>query len=169
LALFLLMATGAAERALAAVPFDDLIGDPDKDWTEIPPELPAAVDNAALIGFYVSPTTSFRFAVDGKSITLGKDGVIHYTLVGTSDEGARNVRFQGIRCATRTFKTYAYGRGDGSWTAARDPAWARIDEAESNRQLAALYKDIICKDGLPQSLAQVIARLRQNPYASLPK
>lgn len=159
-----LFASGAARAA----PFDDVFGDPNKDWTELPPDLPAPVQNGDLVGFYVSPTSSFKFAMDSKSITLGKDGVVHYALVSTSDEGARNISFQGMRCATRQYKTYAYGRPDGSWTRSRNDAWLRVDEAEANRQLAALYKDIICHDGFPLNLTQLLDRLHQNPYASIP-
>jgi hypothetical protein len=155
---------GAAEAA----PFDDVFGQENKNWVEVPPELPAPLQDASLIGFYVSPTTSFRFAVDSKSISLGKDGVVHYVLVGESDQGARNISFQGMRCATREFKTYAFGRTDGSWSKSRNDTWARVGEADGNRELAALYKEIFCPDGFPLNVKQVLDRLRTNPYASLP-
>ncbi|MGA2553041.1 MAG: CNP1-like family protein [Burkholderiaceae bacterium] len=152
-----------------AAPLDDIFGDPNKDWTEIKPDTPSPVQDDKLIGFYVSPNTSFRFALDSSSITLGKDGVIHYVLVGTSSEGARNVSFQGMRCATREVKIYAFGRSDGTWTPARTSAWARVGESDSNRENAALYKEILCPDGFPLNLKQVVDRLRTNPYASIPK
>jgi hypothetical protein len=150
-----------------AAPFDDLFTD-EKNWTEVPPSPPNPVSNPDLVNFYVSPASSFRFSVDAKSITLGKDGVVHYTLVGVSDEGARNISFQGMRCATREYKTYDYGRPDGSWSESRNAAWLRVPEAEGNRELAALYKEILCKDGFPLNLKQVLDRLHTNPYASIP-
>ena len=152
-----------------ANPLDDPLGTADKNWTEIVPGLPAKPMDTNLLSFYVSPQTRFRFAVDIHSITIGKDGVVHYTLVATSEEGTRNVSFEGMRCATKERKTYAYGRADGTWSHARSDPWEPVGERDGpNRQDAALYKDVICKDGLPLNVKEVITRLEGNPYAALP-
>lgn len=164
---FLLFAWRAT--LVQANPMDDLLGTTDKNWTEIVPVLPAKPVDTNLVSFYVSPQTRFRFAVDIHSITIGKDGVVHYTLVATSEEGISNVSFEGMRCATKERKTYAYGRADGTWIHARSDPWEPVAERDGpNRQDAALYKDVVCKDGLPLNVKEVVTRLEGNPYTSLP-
>ena len=47
----------------------------------------------------VSATTSFDFFVDAKSVSVGSDGVVRYSLIAKSPGGALNTSFEGIRCS----------------------------------------------------------------------
>lgn len=164
----LVAVSSSASLAHAGV-IDDLLGTTEKNWKEVVPALPAVPADADLVSFYVSPLTRFRFAVDTHSITIGKDGVVHYTLVATSANGVRNVSFEGMRCDSKEHKVYAWGRADGTWIHPRSDAWQPVGEGDrANRQDAALYKDVICTDGMPLNVRQVIRRLEVNPYKSLP-
>ncbi|RXZ37012.1 hypothetical protein D9O50_07660 [Oxalobacteraceae bacterium CAVE-383] len=115
-----------------------------KVWEEGSVVLPDAPVAANLMEFYVGPTATQTFYIDEKSVSVGGDGVVRYTLVSKSKSGAVNVSYEGIRCATIERKAYAYGGADGSWTKARDPVWRPITELVANRQHAALVKDYFC-------------------------
>lgn len=107
--------------------------------------LPAAPQAVDLLPFFVSATASQQFQVDAKSLFITSEGVVRYTLVGTSSSGVKNVSYEGIRCATFEYKTYAYGRADGSWSSARRDQWQRMLHNISNRAQAALALDFFCQ------------------------
>lgn len=118
----------------------------DKPWEEMQAELPAAPKDENLLPFYVGPTTTQTFAIDSKSLAIGKDGVIRYTLVATSPGGAKNISYEGIRCASFEKKIYALGRDDGSWARSRRDQWDGIVRSKVNRQHAALSQDYFCSN-----------------------
>jgi hypothetical protein len=146
-------------RGALAYPFEDLVSDPNKDWVESKPDLPAPPEDKNLLPFYVSPSTSFRFLIDRPSLSIGSDQVVRYTLVAISSSGARNVRYEGMRCATHEFKVYAIQSPDGKWQEARPSRWKRIVEAAANREESALAKDAICDNGLAVATDQIVLRL----------
>lgn len=88
--------------------------------------LPAAPKDRDLLRFDPGMPTSMRFYVDAPSISVGKDGVVRYTLVIAGDGETRNIMYEGLRCNVGERKTYAYGRADGSWSRARDPQWESL-------------------------------------------
>ncbi len=142
--------------------FEQDFDDDTKTWKEIQTQLPAAPREEDLMGFGVSGASSYYFAIDRKSLAIGSDGVFRYTLVATSPQGARNVSYEGIRCATREKKIYAIGQSDGTWTKARNAAWARIVEVGNNRQHAALMKEYFCPDGTAQQkMSDVLDRFKR--------
>jgi len=161
----LLLLSGAIAPRVGAAPLDEMIGDPNKDWTELGPDLPGPPQDPQLIEFYVSPVTSFHFALDRASINIGGDGVVHYTLVATSRGGVRNIRFEGLRCATNSFKVYAIARPDGSWERVEAPVWKHISEAIGNREEAALSKDAICANGIAFSVDDIVRHLKASAHA----
>jgi hypothetical protein len=119
--------------------------DPDaKKWEEVAVQLPDPPAAANLMEFYVGPTATQTFYIDEKSVSIGGDKVVRYTLVSKSRSGAVNVSYEGIRCATIEKKTYAYGSENGTWTLARNAGWRPITELVANRQHAALVKDFFC-------------------------
>lgn len=141
IAIALLAGTSAA---CAQSQFEEDFDDKDKPWQEIAVQLPAAPRPENLAQFYVSPTATQSFAIDTQSLTVGADGVIRFTLVATSDAGARNVSYEGIRCVSYERKAYAFGQPDGSWSRSRRDQWERIAGYSNNRQHAALAKDYFC-------------------------
>lgn len=121
--------------------------DEKQPWTEIQYQLPPPPDPKRLIPIDVGSLTENRFAIDEQSVNYGADDVIRYTLVVTSPGGARNVSYEGMRCATAERRLYAFGRADGSWSKARNDQWVRISENNLNRHHAALFKDYFCTPG----------------------
>jgi hypothetical protein len=123
--------------------------DSQKPWQEEAVVLPAFPKDADLRDFYVSASTTNRFFLDDKSLSIGTDGIIRYTLVVQSPSGARSVSYEGMRCETRQRRIYATGNDDGSWAQNKSVHWFPVREASSNRQYAALFVDYFCPDGTP--------------------
>ncbi|MFJ7567123.1 CNP1-like family protein [Herminiimonas sp. NPDC097707] len=117
-----------------------------KPWEEIQTELPPAPKDENLLPFYVGPTATQTFSLDAKSLAIGKDGVIRYTLVAVSQGGAKNISYEGIRCSSFEKKIYAFGRDDGTWARSRRDQWEGIVRSKVNRQHAALAQDYLCSN-----------------------
>jgi hypothetical protein len=140
----LLLAGGVACSACAA-PFADEFEE--KPWEENEVRLPPYPLDTQLYSFYVSPTTPNRFFVDLQALSVGSDDVVRYVLVVISPSGVRNVSFEGMRCEAGTWRIYASGRADGSWSKARSEHWRPVREAEANRHHAALFSEFFCPGG----------------------
>jgi hypothetical protein len=141
--------------------FEEAFNDDTKPWVEVEAQLPPKPADADLIGFAVSGATSYRFGIDSKSLSIGTDGVYRYTLVAISAQGARNVTYEGIRCATDERKIYAIGRPDGNWARARNAAWTKIEEVGNNRQHAALEKEYFCPESYgARNTKEIIDRMK---------
>ena len=118
--------------------------DNEKPWLELQAQLPSYPQNDNLLAFSVSPVNTNKFFIDAKSINVGADGVVRYTLVIKAAGGAVNTTFEGIRCDKRMVKQYAYAGTNGVWVKARDPKWNDIVFKEYNRQHHVLYDDFFC-------------------------
>lgn len=161
LALLALLANAAAV-AHAASNFEEDFDDHDKTWNEIALQLPAPPRAENLLPFYVSPTATQTFAIDAKSLSVGADDVVRYTLVTTSASGAKNISYEGIRCQVLHKKLYAFGHPDGSWSRSRRDQWEQISGNAANRQHAALAGDYFCQGGLVVGKApDIIERIRR--------
>jgi len=121
----------------------------EKPWSELEARLPSPPEQGNLLPFYVSAASNNRFFIDSESILPGTDGVVRYTLVILSVSGARNVSFEGMRCATSEFKRYAFGREDGSWGRAKNIQWTPIQYKDTNRQHHMLFDDFLCPRRFP--------------------
>lgn len=135
---------GTIHAGFAQTSFDNDFDDEAKPWEEIAVQLPAPPLAGNLLPFEVSGNATQSFAIDTKSLTVGSDGVIRYTLVATSASGVQNISYEGIRCASFEKKLYAFGHTDGSWSRARHSEWRLIVRNAANRQHAILFKDFFC-------------------------
>jgi outer membrane murein-binding lipoprotein Lpp len=118
------------------------------------PPLPQAAD---LIPFEVSGNTALTYAVDSKSLTVGDDGVVRFTVVITSPTGARNVIYEGIRCDTYEWRQYAGLNADhDGWDSSVATSFTRIENGFLNQYQASLYQDYFCSSRTPTGSAQTI-------------
>ncbi|MDR2788211.1 MAG: CNP1-like family protein [Candidatus Accumulibacter sp.] len=108
--------------------------------------LPAFPEPENLIPFTVGSVRGTHFSIDEKSISVDSDGTIRYSLVVISPSGARNVSFEGMRCATGERRAYAFGRPDRTWSKARSDKWIRI-QGGNNSHHVALFADYFCAIG----------------------
>jgi hypothetical protein len=147
--------------------FEEDFDDTGKTWREIELQLPAPPTADNLIPFYVSANARQNFALDEKAFSIGKDGVIRFTLVSTSPSGARNISYEGIRCATFEKKSYAFGREDGSWSRSRRDQWEPIARNAANRQHGVLAVDFFCESkAVAGGRDMLLQRLRGNQPSS---
>jgi hypothetical protein len=114
-----------------------------KPWEELQAQLPAYPDMAKALHFEVSPAIHTQFFVDPKSISVGADGVMRYTLIARSPSGVLNVSYEGMRCATNEKKLYAFGRKDGTWSRNRYAKWGDISPTRDPQQ-NMLFSDFFC-------------------------
>lgn len=124
--------------------------DPDAPtWSEAEVILPPLPTDQYLVEFYAGPAATNRFYIDGAALSVGKDGVVRYTLVVKTGGGAINITHEGIRCDTGEYRIYATGRSDGSWAKSRLAAWRPIENKLINRHHAALNREYFCPQGIP--------------------
>lgn len=133
-------------------------------WAELQQQIPTYPVDENLIPLDVGAATAHRFFIDGKSVSVGKDGVARYTLVIKTAGGASNVSFEGIRCESREQKYYAIGRSDRTWARARNPQWRYIEFQSINAQHITLYGEYLCRRKIMvESAEQIIRDLRRGP------
>ena len=146
--------------------FEEDFDDTEKPWQEITVQMPASPKPENLIPFYVSATATYTFALDSKSLTVGSDAVVRYTVVAKSPGGAENISYEGIRCKAREKKLYAFGRKDGSWSRSRRDKWEPVTQHASNPHQSALMTDFFCLGESVNGTAEdIIFRMRNKPVA----
>ncbi|WP_116137499.1 CNP1-like family protein [Trinickia diaoshuihuensis] len=125
-----------------------------EDKVETLPPLPSEHD---LIAFDVSQNSPLHYAVDAKSLNVGSDGVVRYTVVITSPSGARNVNYEGIRCDTYEWRLYAGLNADhDGWDRSVANDWTRIENGNLNAYQASLYQDYFCASKMVTGNAKTI-------------
>ena len=130
-------------------------------WQEQAVSLPAYPSDADLLTFPVDlPSLSQTFAIDAKSLGVGSDRVVRYTVVITSASGARNVIHEGIRCETRKYRSYAYGEASLRFRSAQGDKWNNISAQGWGGFRAVLLRDYLCDAHLsPYHLNEITRRL----------
>jgi len=100
-------------------------------------------NKATLVPFYVTMTTSFKFAVDTDSILIGPDGVTRYIVLLTSPNGSQQVQYEGIRCDSYQWRLYGTFDND-KWQENPLGTWKEIKRTVPNRYQAALASGAFC-------------------------
>jgi len=136
---------------------------PEGEWKELAASLPAYPDDRDLIPVPMQPADTLKVFLDKKSLSRIDDYVGRYTVVVMSPSGARNVYFEGIRCETKEYKTYALG-ADGAFQPFKPSAWQAIPYFERNAFRFMLYKHYICDDGTSSARipSDVVRSLQEN-------
>lgn len=130
-------------------------------WQEQAVVMPAYPADVDLLPFPVDqPGLSQTFNIDSKSLSVGADGVVRYSVVIVSNSGARNVLFEGLRCSTREFRTYAYGEAVHSFHPAQSDKWQPVSQYGWGGFRAVLQRDYLCDRNLsPYHLNEIKLRL----------
>jgi hypothetical protein len=116
----------------------------DRTWKEGATSLPPWPADSNLVEFHVDdPDSQFRQYIDRKSIRIGTDEVVRYTLVVEAPSGTRNVSYEGLRCTPNgAVKVYAYGNSNrfekitGEWMVIQGRAGDAIHRE--------LHKQLLC-------------------------
>jgi len=134
------------------------------EWKESEILPPPAFDAGKLVTLDVSPNSALVYGVDPASISISKsDSVVRYVMVATSASGARNVMYEGIRCATGEFKTYARYSADGKWTQVSNPEWRSMFGNMPSKHPLRLAQAGACDNAAPAASVKDMLRRLKNP------
>lgn len=129
------------------------------EWKELDAPPPPALRTSGLIAIDV-PGTSLHFGVDPASITVGKDRIVRYVVVATSNSGAVNGMYEGIRCDAGEVKVYARHNPGSGWVRSTSD-WQDIFRTPNSRYSLAIARSGVCQDNAPNvSPAQIILDLK---------
>ena len=130
-------------------------------WHEQATVIPAYPVDADLLPFPVDqPALSQTFNIDSKSLSVGADGVVRYSVVIVSNSGARNVLFEGLRCTTREYRIYAYGEASHKFLPAQSDKWQPVSQYGWGGFRDVLLRDYMCDRNLsPYHVNEIKYRL----------
>ena len=134
------------------------------EWKESDVPSPPASDMGKLLTFEVSSASSLIYGVDPATISITQsDGVVRYVMVATSVSGVSNIMYEGIRCSTGQYKTYARYSADGRWNLLGNPEWRSMFGNMPSKHALRFAKAGACDNVTPaSSVAEMISQLK-NP------
>jgi hypothetical protein len=153
------LAACAPQKALEGFDSDF---DGGKTWAELRVQLPAYPKVENLLPFDAGPASDNLHYIDAPSIVVGKDNIVRYTLVIKSPQGAKNISYEGMQCATGgagenvraevlIFKLrgpakrlYAVARDDRTWVRARVSKWEELEDVSQHYAQRALSRYFFC-------------------------
>ena len=136
-----------------------------KPWKEQQTELPAYPEKAHLLQVNISTGgQSFALFIDPRSVRIGDDSVVRYTVVMISPAGVWNVSHEGLHCGERRYRRYAYGY-EGEWRKPGDTPWLPVSGLGVHQYRRMFYNDYMCNQATPYSNArQIIEKFRSSDY-----
>lgn len=133
-----------------------------KPWKESEIALPPYPRDENLLAVPLPATDTLKIHIDRASLSRGPDRVARFSLVVQSPSGARSVFYDGLRCETREYKTYAIGNPERALTPVKNPAWRQIPRPAANAFRYHLYQHYICDaHAFPRTPEDVARRLTQ--------
>lgn len=142
--LALALAACIITQAASSAEFDNDFEE--KPWEEVAVQIPAFPADDNWVEYRIGAVSDKKYFIDAKSLTFGTDGVVRYTLLVLTDQGARNISYEGMRCASGERRLYAFGRSDKSWSKARNNQWVRITGGSNNHHVD-LFTTLFCRNG----------------------
>lgn len=150
---------------------NEFLSSPDKKkWSEIDqialPQAPRDADLVRLDSELVEGR--YEYFIDRASISLGADKVLRYTVVLESKTGVRNIFYEGIRCATSEFRTYAYATQTGEFRPLTSKSWQKLKTTGPYNYRRLLAERYVCdREGWALNEKQVQMRIVQNDPARI--
>jgi hypothetical protein len=156
---------GLALGALSASA--QVVTDPDWKETEIP--LPPAFNKDRLVPIEMPKYVSLSFGVDPATLTLTPDGIVRYVVVASNATGSISAMYEGIRCATGEFKTYARYTSSGQWSSVQNPQWQGLEDNLPSKHAIALARQGVCegRSASGSSAAAIIYTLKNSGHSQV--
>jgi hypothetical protein len=132
------------------------------DWVEEKASPPPAYSKTDLIPIDMPRHVSLKIGVDPATVRVGEDGIVRYVVVMTNASGTVNAAYEGIRCLTDEFKTYARVGSSGEWTLVSDPQWKHVNDNMPSKHAHAIARQGACKERLAPNTAEVLKALKEN-------
>ncbi|UCH53772.1 MAG: CNP1-like family protein [Pseudomonadota bacterium] len=136
----------------------------DEPWREVQVAIPKFPQDSDLLRIPPQPIDTFKVFVDAKSVTRADDGVMRMTFVIESPTGVRNVVYDGIRCATAEYKTYAIGTPDKRMQELSKARWQVIGPIAPNNYRRHLFQTLVCRKLPIPTPAEFIQGLKGAEY-----
>lgn len=134
----------------------------DPDWAESDAPPPPLFDLKRLVPFDVSPLSQMKWGFDPQATTITGDGIVRYVVVAQSPSGVVNAMYEGIRCATGDWKTYARWNKDGAWNITSSPQWKSMYSFQPALHALRLAHQGICNGNAPpQTVRDAVRSVRQ--------
>lgn len=133
-----------------------------EEWKEKHTQLPHYPRDRDLVEVPIDGAPpGFHYAVDARTLAVGDDDVVRYTIAISSSAGARNVLHEGIRCGARRYKTYAYGGSQKVLVPRPNARWERFADSGVTRYRRQFYTTYFCGPySRPYSREEILNRLR---------
>ena len=141
--------TVLALGALAQVTSDEA------EWkeTEAPP--PPSFNKDQLIPIDMPSYATMKLGVDPATFALTPDGVVRYVVVASNPAGSISAMYEGIRCSTGEFKTYARFASNGQWSLVKNSPWRNMhDVSLPSKHTKSLAQQGVC-DGMALTVGSV--------------
>lgn len=136
----------------------------DAQWVESEVPDPPAFNVSKLVTFDVPTSPGLVYGVDPAAIQIShKDGVVRYVIVATSPSGARNVMYEGLRCATGEFKTYARYSPDGQWRPATGSEWRTVFGSMPSKHALRFARAGACDGAAAATTVDIVVSRLKNP------
>lgn len=103
---------------------------------------------------------TLKVGVDPDTIVVGADGVVRYVIVMVNSTGSVNAMYEGIRCASDEFKTYARWSSSGTWSLVANPDWREVNGNMPSRHTLAFARQGGCINRLAPSKSEIVQTLK---------
>jgi hypothetical protein len=140
-------------------PFDEKYAE---KWNESAIVLPPYPDDRDLLPVAMSSTDTLKIYIDSKSISRAQDLVARFALIAESPSGARSVFYDGYRCETRQYKTYAIGTSQHTWSPVANAQWQIVPRSEINAFRDNIYRHYVCDENNSARAPEDLRRLLKN-------
>ncbi len=135
-------------------------------WKEIEAKIPPYPEDGDLMELQLDdPNKRFTYYMDEESLSVSEnDYVVRYTMVIESKTGTRNIFYEGIRCNTEEYKTYAFGMGkggNGKFRPSKKPEWKNISSSGYKKLRMDLLEFYLCDPRkLPRKKNEIVTRIK---------
>jgi hypothetical protein len=138
------------------------------DWTEEAAPAPPTFSKDRVIPLDMPSYVSVKVGVDPQTIVVGNDGVVRYVAVMTNASGTMNASFEGIRCASGQFKTYARYSASGTWSTVSEPQWRDLTDNLPSKHPHAFARQAACEVRVANRKEEILQALqgKKPPMAS---
>lgn len=107
------------------------------------PDYPDEADLVAIQG--ASEFQNYQYLIDVKNLRVDPDGVVRYTMVISAPGGSQNVFFEGLKCDSQEYKTYAYGNA-GRFIKKETLSWLPVRSLSVMGYTRSLARNYFCNN-----------------------
>jgi len=135
----------------------------DKPWQESKDKIPLLPNPEAMQQVVIDGLDDeFTVFIDPASLNIGADRVVRYWVSLRSKSGADNTMYEGLRCTTHEYKTYAYGskKTPGGFKAMESEHWLTTKAVRGRGFRHELDDQYFCYYGNPRPLQEILSRIK---------